>query len=243
MSAPSGARFPDTTRNAPAASTGSDMSRTTPRGSAAPTCVAFTVSPLASTTSGRSRSPSTLNNVGKPPAASRSSISARPGGLDIDQDRCRARDPIEIPESDVVTESSRHRGEVDHRVRRAADRAKDDERVGDCVRAHLGRGRETLAYELDTPFAHSAGDIHVARIPGWNRSRTRPSKTERLGDRPHRRRGAHRVAGALSEGEHAFQLGPALVGELAGTALIPESPKIRSGPDTAAFEYGDRSWP
>jgi hypothetical protein len=75
---------------------------------------------------------------------------------------------VEFVETNVVTESPSHRGEVDDGVGGSPNRAQCNQSVSQVSGCHLIRGAVLVTYELNTSLAEKAGNGVVARITGGN---------------------------------------------------------------------------
>ena len=123
---------------------------------------------------------------------------------------------------------ARDRGQVDRRVGRSADRRIDADRVVECLfRQDIGR-LEVLRHHCDDTLAGEVRDLLPVAIRRGNRRRSGQAHAQRLAQRIHRRRRAHRVAIAgrrRRAGDQADELG---IVDLARRQHLPRLPHDRS---------------
>ena len=117
--------------------------------------------------------------------------------------------------------AARHRGQVNDGVGRAAHR----HRAGDAVvevgaREQLGR-RQVFPDHLHDTAATFGAHADVIRIRRGDGRRAGQREADGFGDAHHRRRRAHRHAGAVAACDAGFYLEPCLVAQAARTPFIP----------------------
>ena len=114
--------------------------------------------------------------------------------LQVDEQRHGVADLLPILDVEPHADMAGDRVDVDRRVGRAADRAVDDDRILErLARQNVGR-LQILPHHLDDALAGRVGDLAALAIGAGNDRATGQTHAQRLGDRIHRRRGAHRVA-------------------------------------------------
>ena len=83
--------------------------------------------------------------------------------------------------------------------------------------------------------------VEVARVAGRDGRRSGPGQTQRFTDGAHRRGGAHRVTGALAQGQCFFEFTPLVIVQLTLPTLVPQAPEIGAGTNATTLEVRDRS--
>jgi hypothetical protein len=154
--------------------------------------------------------------------------------FEIDQYRRRVRELIELLERNPHTDPTGDRGEVDHRVGRAAERKKGTQRILDRLRVDDLVGR---ALRADESCGRSAGCLRRAQPVGVHRrdcGGARQDKTERLGDTGHGGGRAHHRAGPRGDCELSFDLRYFLLGDVTRAITRPETTTIGAGAESLA---------
>ena len=154
--------------------------------------------------------------------------------LEVDQYRRRIRELIELLERNPHTDPTGDRGEVDHRVGRAAERKKGTQRILDRLRVDDLVG---CALRADESCGRSAGCLRRAQPVGVHRrdcGGARQDKTERLGDAGHGGGRAHHRAGPSGDCELSFDLRYFLLGDITRAITRPETTTIGAGAESLA---------
>ena len=104
-------------------------------------------------------------------------------GLEVGDERHLARELVEALERQVEAEAAGDRGQVDDRVRRAAERVQRRDRVVERRRREDLREPQVLAHHLHDAPARDVGERAAARVGGGDRRGAGQRRAERLGHR------------------------------------------------------------
>ena len=116
-------------------------------------------------------------------------------GLHVDEQRHVVADPLPVVVVELDADVARDRVQLDRRVRRAADRGVDDDRVLERrARQHVCDGFRVLPHHLDDALSGPVRHLLAVAVGRRNRGAPGQAHAERLGQRVHRRGRAHRVA-------------------------------------------------
>ena len=118
--------------------------------------------------------------------------------------------------------------DVDRRVGRAADRAVDDDRVLEGLAGEDVRRLQILAHHLDDAPARLVGDLAALAMRRGDGGAAGQAHAERLGERVHRRGGAHGVAMADRRRRGGHDLHELLVVDLAFGEFGARAPDDRA---------------
>ena len=113
-------------------------------------------------------------------------------------------DAVEVVQRQVDLRLAGDRQQVQHDVRRAAERHREGDRVLERLLGQDVAGRDAQAQQVDDGLARAVGVVVAAAVGGGGGGGAREAQSERLGDRRHRVGGVHAAAGALAGGEGAL---------------------------------------
>ena len=116
------------------------------------------------------------------------------GRLQVDQQRHLVADLLPVVIVELDAEMAGDGVEVDRRIGRAADRRIDDDGVLESLARHDVGRLQILVHHVDDALAGLIGDLAALAVGRGDGGRARQLHAERLGQRVHRRRRAHRVA-------------------------------------------------
>ena len=144
--------------------------------------------------------------------------------LHVDEQRHLVADLLPIVDVELDADMARDRVDVDRRVGRAADRAVDDDRILQRLARENVGGLQVLPDHLDDPLAGLVGDLAALAMGRGDRRAAGQAHAERLGERVHRRGGAHGVAMADRGRRGRHDLHELLVVDLARGELLARLP-------------------
>ena len=124
-------------------------------------------------------------------------------------------DPFPVVDGQLDADVARDRVDVDRRVGRAADRAVDDDRILEGLAGEDVRRLQILPDHVDDAPAGLVGDLAAFAMRRGNGGAAGQAHAERLGERVHRRGGAHGVAMADRRRRGGHDLHELLVVDLA----------------------------
>ena len=208
-------RLPERFRNPASGSIGASNARMTSRSSVnRPSQFSRMVRPLTVGASGCGSAPaarSSATTAGMPPARKKSSPRNRPAGWRSTSSGMWWPDALPVVVVEGHADVGRDRVVVDGRVGRAADGRADRDHVLEGLAGHDVGRLQVLAHHVHDALAGQVGDL--AAIPVHRRDDRRAGQhhAQRLGQRVHRGRGAHRVAEAgrrRRRRDHVDVLGP-----------------------------------
>ena len=116
------------------------------------------------------------------------------GGLEIYHQRHLVAVRLPVVDRQVDADVTCDRGKVDRCVGRAPDRRIDDDRVVERLLCEDVGRLQIFRNHVDDPLAGAIRDLLAITVRRGDRGRAGQLHPERLGERIHRRRGAHRVA-------------------------------------------------
>ncbi len=138
------------------------------------------------------------------------------------------RDRIEFVDGQRDSRTAREREQVDHGVGRAGHRGMDDHRVDE---RRLGQDRRRLQIgpdHVDDPRSGRRAHSHVIRIHRRQRRRARQAHAERLGNRRHRRGGAHDLTGPRRARDAGLHFIPVVLADRSGPQFGPVLHRVRA---------------
>ncbi len=167
-------------------------------------------------------------------------VAARP---DVGDHRHLAAGGIEVVQRHRVAGAATHRDQVNDGVGRAAHR----HRTGDAVvevgaRQQLGWRQVFLDHGDDATAAFGA-HADVVGVGRRNRGGAGQRQADGFGDAHHRRRGAHRHARAMAARDAGFHFEPRVVGQAAGSALVPILEGVAARAQHLAAPVAAQHWP
>ena len=138
------------------------------------------------------------------------------------------RQLVEVGERQRHAEAARDREQMDHGVRRAADGRERADRILERGACQNLREHEFLVHHPDDAPAGHARQRVAARVGRGNRGVLRQAYAERLDDRGHARRGAHRHAVAGAAVHRGLGFAKLCLRELACTHLLAHGDDVRA---------------
>ena len=151
-----------------------------------------------------------------------------PAGADVADHRSGPRKPVEGAQVERHLGTAGERDEVDHGVRRAAEREHRGDRVLEGARAEQAARADSAPRELHGPSTAGGGHAAVIGVDRGDRRCAGERHPERVDGGRHRRRGAHRHAVPVRACDAVLELAPCALAQDAGLAVGPGAPHVRA---------------
>ncbi len=146
--------------------------------------------------------------------------------LEIDEQGDVAADPVDIVEAQPDAGAPGQRQQVEHGVGRAADGSVDDDGVAERRRGEQRRRAAVGDDHGDGQPPGPVGEAEAGPVDGRDRRPARQRQSERLGEAPHRRCGAHRHAVPGRAGDARLGGDERVRCQHAPTGVLGESPDV-----------------
>ncbi len=127
-------------------------------------------------------------------------------------------DAVEVVQRQVDLRLAGDREQVQHDVRRAAERHREGDRVLERLFREDVARRDAQAQQVDDGLARAVRVVVAAAVGGRGRGGAGKAEPERLGDGGHRVGGVHAAAGALAGRERALDALEVGLGHATGDA-------------------------
>ena len=158
------------------------------------------------------------------------------GRADIADDGHKAARAFKIGQADILPGTACHRDQMDDGVSRTAHRHGHCDGVLER-RPGLDFTRgEVLPHHLDDAPAGFRRQPDMPGIRRQHRTAARQHHADRLGNRGHCARSAHRHAGAVAAGDAGLNAEPVFVRDFAGTQFVPVFPGIAAATEEITLE-------
>jgi hypothetical protein len=138
--------------------------------------------------------------------------------LHVGEMRHARADAVEVFELELDVRLVRDREQVQHRVRRTAERHRDRDRVLERVFGHDLARTQIHLEQIHDRAARFVREVVAPAVDCGGRGRTRQRHSERLTDRSHRVGGEHARTRAFGRARALFDLTELVLGEHAGRA-------------------------